>query len=580
MPANELRFEIVVDDPGTATIQKFGQAAQDVNKKMKEGWEKTAVDVKKGWLKLWEDIGKKLQDKLVDMIAAGKSFVDVFKGLFNTFKSTVINNFLSSLKTGFTNMLQWIKTNWIAALVAGVAMAVAAIVKLFRKPEWKKISEETTRDLGVKISESLAKKIEKTAKKIGDRYAAISVHLADIIKEVGLTTKNFETFGRRAHDILSHFQTGLIDADTATKSLNDAFSELAKGAEDMGITFSRSMIDIIRHSRELGLEIKSVTEYIDKKLSSAISGLSKMIAGMSESQEEFNRVARVSLATYNEIIASTKDYLAAVEQLKPRLDELAKKQEEWGLEGNEAFNKLKRFSELVTQNKALIESVQGMTDTYSALGSIGALTQDLFSDWQNQALTKYDQLIAAGFSQDEALRMLVPTLNALAEASETFGFKLSDSMKTLYDTADAQKLLKKENPFDRMNESLDRMVEILERIARKWGVAIDRVEEYGETLSGLETGGWEQETGWAGRGRTMQFGTPYVPATGLYKLHQGEAVIPAVENKRRMERPQVIHLQVPIYLGGTLLETRLLKIISDGSKDGRLKVFPSAVREF
>lgn len=579
MPANELRFEIFVDDRGTATIQKFGQTAQDVNKKVKEGWKKTVDDVKKGWLGLWEETGKEMQKKLVEMIAAGKSFVDIFKGLFNKSKSIVIDKFIGSLKGGFTNMLQWIKTNWIAALVAGVAMAVEAIVKLFSKPEWKKISEETTRDLGVEISESLAKKIEKTAKKIGDRYAAISVHLADIIKEVGLTTKNFETFGRRAHDILSHFDKGLIDADTATKSLNDAFSELARGAEEMGITFSRSMIDIIKHSRELKLEIKSVTEYVDKKLSSAISGLSKMIAGMSESQEEFNRVARLSLATLEAIIASGKDYVAVLEQLKPCLDELAKKQQEWGLEGTEAFNKLKRFSALVTQNKALIESVQGMTDAYSALGSIGALTQDLFSDWQNQALTKYDQLIAAGFSQNEALRMIAPTLNNLAEAAKTYGFNLSDSMQNLYGMADAQDLIKT-NPFDRMNESLDRMVDILERIARKWGVAIDRVEEYGDTLSGLETGGWEQETGWGGTGRTMQFGTPYVPQTGLYKLHQGEAVIPASQNRRAARRPQTISLQVPIYLGGTLLETRLLKIVSDGSKDGRLKVFPTAVREW
>jgi len=82
-----------------------------------------------------------------------------------------------------------------------------------------------------------------------------------------------------------------------------------------------------------------------------------------------------------------------------------------------------------------------------------------------------------------------------------------------------------------------------------------------------------------GRGGYQQ-GTPYVPRTGIYLLHRGEAVIPASQNRRAMDRPQMIHLRVPIYLGGTLLETKLIKIISDGSKDGRLKVFPSAVREW
>ena len=45
-------------------------------------------------------------------------------------------------------------------------------------------------------------------------------------------------------------------------------------------------------------------------------------------------------------------------------------------------------------------------------------------------------------------------------------------------------------------------------------------------------------------------------------------------------QPQTINLSMPIYLGGIYLETKLFKIISDGSKDGRVKIFPTAVREF
>jgi len=77
---------------------------------------------------------------------------------------------------------------------------------------------------------------------------------------------------------------------------------------------------------------------------------------------------------------------------------------------------------------------------------------------------------------------------------------------------------------------------------------------------------------------SYQHGTPYVPRTGIYLLHRGEVVVPASRNRGAVERPQVINLQVPVYLGGTLLETRLFKIISDGSKDGKLRIFPSAVR--
>jgi len=54
-------------------------------------------------------------------------------------------------------------------------------------------------------------------------------------------------------------------------------------------------------------------------------------------------------------------------------------------------------------------------------------------------------------------------------------------------------------------------------------------QEYQNILSGMSGGGTAGSTVGSGWG-SYQLGTPYVPQTGLYQLHQGEAVIPANQN--------------------------------------------------
>jgi len=143
----------------------------------------------------------------------------------------------------------------------------------------------------------------------------------------------------------------------------------------------------------------------------------------------------------------------------------------------------------------------------------------------------------------------------LLEVVRGFGYELNESnvwVSKLGDTA--------RSSFEKLRSEVKKTRHELRELM---------LEEGGRFFSGRR----EQEG-------SYHYGTPYVPRTGRYLLHQGEEVVPAGQNRRAAERPKTINLQVPIYLGGTLLETRLFKIISEGSKDGRLKLFPSAVREW
>lgn len=168
----------------------------------------------------------------------------------------------------------------------------------------------------------------------------------------------------------------------------------------------------------------------------------------------------------------------------------------------------------------------------------------------------------------EALNRLWPMLS---EAAKQFGMESSSEFKRLIEVV---------RGFGyELSESNQWVKKLGDTAKGSLGKFREEIEKTRDSLAKLmsEEGGF-----FPGKRREIgyQYGTPYVPRTGLYLLHRGEAVVPASQTRMAAKRPPVIHLQVPIYLGGTLLETKLFKIISEGSKDGKLMVFPSAIREW
>jgi hypothetical protein len=88
-----------------------------------------------------------------------------------------------------------------------------------------------------------------------------------------------------------------------------------------------------------------------------------------------------------------------------------------------------------------------------------------------------------------------------------------------------------------------------------------------------------------------QSGTPYIPETGLYRLHQGEAVVPAWANPfsgasfPKVNPPEVkvdnrLKLHVELNLDGMRLKRWVIENIENATKDGVIKLHPIAVKEF
>jgi len=142
----------------------------------------------------------------------------------------------------------------------------------------------------------------------------------------------------------------------------------------------------------------------------------------------------------------------------------------------------------------------------------------------------------------------------LLEVVRGFGYELSEGNEWIKKLGDAAEI-----SFDKFKDGAERARVGMRDLMREGG--------------GFFPGG-------GGRLPEYQYGTPYVPRTGTYLLHQGEAVIPASQTRGGMGQPQVINLYVDNHVAGNKVQRVLFKIIQEGSKDGRFKVHPSVVREW
>ena len=481
--------------------------------------------LKEEWIGIRGYIEKAEEDFQQESLTSWKAWSDAILGLFGGIWSSIKGTY-EQFKTGFEDISKSWSTGaekggffgGLQASLPGIGSIVGLLTKVpeivkqlwssikdFAKGiaslfgglnEEEKVQKDVLRDLGAAISDDLAKKIADASKDLGDRFSAVTLHLGDIMRETDITVKNFDTFASRARDVFSLLETGMIDATMATDTLNDVFPQLAEEADKLGITFNKNMIEMIQLSRQFGLEVESIKQYVEEKLGIAVQGLTTATQNLGEiGQAEFERLARAASATFQELMKNGSDIASAIDQMKEVIANLGKAQEEYGLKGSAAFNQLKRYGNLVETNRAVIESVKGMTDVYTSLAQVGAMNQQLFTDWQQDSLANYDKLIAGGFKQNEALAMMAPTLQSLKEAHETMGYKIDDNTRALIEQADAAGLLKADPMIemrDAVIEMKDAVYDLIDHISghsppcgsliEAFGTAVEYTKSYGREL--------------------------------------------------------------------------------------------------
>ncbi len=180
-------------------------------------------------------------------------------------------------------------------------------------------------------------------------------------------------------------------------------------------------------------------------------------------QAEFDRLNRIALATFNTLVASGKSPIEAMKAIGGSIDDLLAGAQAFGLGSTEAFDTLSRWRDLTKTNEPLLNQISSLNDLMVASANLGGLTASSFADMQTQGVAAYDQLRAAGFTQQEAELAEKPLLESIIKLHKDKGLAIDDATQKLIDQATQDGILgaQEESTQDVLKEGLGALITVL-----------------------------------------------------------------------------------------------------------------------
>jgi hypothetical protein len=326
----------------------------------------------------------------------------------------------------------------------------------------------------------------ETAKSGGIWSEAFKKLMADA-KAAGVELQAVTDLVKTQQDKLT---AGVVGMTAATGTQAKTFSDLKTKLDDA----NKSLADLIAKGADQD-EITKATEAVTK----AQTDLATVTV---TSQDEFDRLSRISLAAFNGLIASGVDVVSAMNQIGPGIDNLIETSKAFGLAGNDAFNQLSRWRELTTTNADLLNQVGSLNDIMVTLTNLGSMTADTFADIEAQGTSAFDKLVAAGFSENEALVQMKPFLETALKLHKEKGYAIDDNTQKLIAQATAQGILTDDeiDTNDILMQGIAALIEALGgTVPAAWKKALDAAKKTAsESADALD------KTGKAGEGAAKQ----------------------------------------------------------------------------
>jgi hypothetical protein len=371
-----------------------------------------------------------------------------------------------------------------------IGAIAGAIVGAIRNPGFEQEMHRISNEFGVNVGEKTAREIDKLKKQFGgDRASAEIFGIDKIIADAGgLSDQNFGTMTGKLRDVFSMVETGKFAVADARNVLDRSFALFAEHFQKGNEIASQSFQDIIRLNKEMGVNSEAVGAFVNQQTQAlgnsvtnlaaplvektagfnerittaqkAVSGagsdeeraraaenLNVILAAQREfaagSADELERLGIIALGSFNAAVNSGADWLTAVENMGPALDTLIGLQKDLGLESqNAGLAELTRFRDLVSNNQELVLSTQALGETMKALSSIGGITVETLAAMEAQGGATFDRLIAAGFSENQALTQMKGFLLNVMHAHEQLGTPIDENTQKLIEMAREQGLLK------------------------------------------------------------------------------------------------------------------------------------------
>ena len=320
-------------------------------------------------------------------------------------------------------------------VIAGITTVIsigAKIWKLFKgKSEQEKAAEEAERlkreleqmtkeiintySAFGELSESIAKKIAELRQKGTAGWLAELQLMDEIMNDIGITAQNFTMWMGKAADVLYATRDGFLGAEEGAEVFGKMFEELLKYAQEWGLEGSRALLDLIQLTRDLGIEIKQVTDYVNQELNRAASGLAAMVEW----------VAKPAVEAHEKI----QDLLKDKKDLQREIAKIQEQMKKYGVGSQEYEDARKEVEKLqkemdgldrkIAKQQTTIDNVSNATK--AQLRNIGVIVHGVFAAMREQGMSLFEIQEAMGDS-----------INALRERYKILGMKVPDYLKPLF----------------------------------------------------------------------------------------------------------------------------------------------------
>lgn len=420
------------------------------------------------------------------------------------------------------------------AMAAGAVIGI--FVGIFRGRSARREMEIVGSEWGQDISKGLFEKINKASMFGGDRVANSIFNMKDFISEAGgLDTSNIDKFMGKLRDVFVMVETEQFNVTEAQRVLNQNFRDFAQVSLDSGQIASAQLQEIIRLNTEMGVNAAAVIEFVAGQTVNASQGLLTIGAPVFneitkwhdavtateaklkelteagkegtgewlEQQEKLTTLSAehsqlviknaadldnlgiVAMAAYGAALKSGVGYVAAIKAAGPALDSVILSQEKLGITTeNEALKGLLIFRDKVRQNEDLVNAAGALNDTLIAVSHTTGLNAESLTAMGDLGMSTFRRLIEAGFTNNEALRMMSEFLGNVMKGHLDLNIPIEGNTKELLEMAEAEGVLKeKSKDFkDVFTDGVKSMVDAINELIRNLNKVPESVNGIGKAI--------------------------------------------------------------------------------------------------
>lgn len=184
-------------------------------------------------------------------------------------------------------------------------------------------------------------------------------------------------------------------------------------------------------------KISEINLALEKNAAASANFKTQLTAAGEEGQAQFDRLGRIAAVAFTAATAGGQTTVEAIRTLQPGLESLAAAQKEFGFQAGASFTELMKLSEFVSVNAELIDGVDGLNQMFVGLHNALLLDQQGFDDLTAEAVSMKQEMVDAGTSGDQAMRLMQPTLQTIWELQKDFGYAVDASTQEMLTQAEA-----------------------------------------------------------------------------------------------------------------------------------------------